>query len=161
MAELAVESLTCTSSDESDFSEDENGERYLTGYLVKKLPWEGSRLTKAKKALDDVYIRNLNPRARVNLVSRRAHARPSARCRPIGGLEWAVRSEEAVHTPSCPLLATTNPSPSTQQTITTTPSHRAFPTGVIPPTPPHPPAARTSPTTMATPYPSAPILQHQ
>ena len=107
-------------------------------------------MTKAKKASDDVYIRSLNPRARVNLVSRRAHARPSARCRPIGGLEWAVRSEEAVHTPSSPLLATTNPSPGTQPTITTTPSHRACPTSVRPPTPPHPPSARTSPTTMAT-----------
>lgn len=31
MVELAVGSLTYTSSDESDFSEDENGERYLTG----------------------------------------------------------------------------------------------------------------------------------
>ena len=149
MVELAVGSLTYTSSDESDFSEDENGERYLTGYLLK-LPWERSRMTKAKKAFDDVYIRSLNPRARVNLVSRRAHARPSARCRPIGGLEWAVRSEEAVHTPSSPLLATTNPSPGTQPTITTTPSHRACPTSVRPPTPPHPPSARTSPTTMAT-----------
>ena len=54
MVELAVGSLTYTSSDESDFLEDENGERYLTGYLEKKLPWERSRLTKAKKALDDV-----------------------------------------------------------------------------------------------------------
>ena len=84
MVELAVGSLTYTSSDESDFLEDENGERYLTGYLEKKLPWERSRLTKAKKALDDVYIRSLNPRARVNLVSRLAHARPSARCRRTG-----------------------------------------------------------------------------
>ena len=51
MVELAVGSLTYTSSDESDFSEDENGERYLTGYLVLlKLPWERSRMTKAKKA---------------------------------------------------------------------------------------------------------------
>lgn len=86
MVELAVGSLTYTSSDESDFSEDENGERYLTGYLLK-LPWERSRMTKAKKAFDDVYIRSLNPRARVNLVSRRAHARPSARCRPIEDLK--------------------------------------------------------------------------
>lgn len=103
MVELAVGSLTYTSVDESDFFEDENEERYLTGYLVKKLPWERSRLTKAKRALDDVYIRSLNPRARVNLVSRQAHARPSARCRPIGGLEWAVRPEEAVRTPSSSL----------------------------------------------------------
>ena len=44
MVELAVGSLTYTSVDESDFFEDENGERYLTGYLVLlKLPWERSR----------------------------------------------------------------------------------------------------------------------
>ena len=49
--ELAVGSTSYTSSDESDFSEDKNGERVLSGHLVKKLPWERTTLTKAKKDL--------------------------------------------------------------------------------------------------------------
>ena len=43
MVGLAVGCLTYTSSGESDFSEDENGERHLTKYLVKKSPVERSR----------------------------------------------------------------------------------------------------------------------
>ena len=43
MVGLAVGCLTYTSSGESDFSEDENGERHLTRYLVKKSPVERSR----------------------------------------------------------------------------------------------------------------------
>ena len=34
-----------TSSDQSDFSEDEEGNCRLSAYLVKKLPWERSALT--------------------------------------------------------------------------------------------------------------------
>lgn len=33
-----------TSSDESDMSEDENGQSYLKGYVVKRLPWERATL---------------------------------------------------------------------------------------------------------------------
>ena len=43
--------------DESDFSDDENGQPKLSGHLVKKLPWERSALTKVKKALDDAHIK--------------------------------------------------------------------------------------------------------
>ena len=74
MVEVVIKSPTYTSSDESDFSEDENGESHLAGYLVKKFPWERSALTKAKKALDNAYMRSLNPRARVNLMRRDSHA---------------------------------------------------------------------------------------
>ena len=90
MVGLAVGCLSYTSSGESDFSEDENGERHLTRYLVKKSPVERSRQSKVKKALDDVYIKSLHPRARVNMVTRQAHERPSSRYRPIKALEWAV-----------------------------------------------------------------------
>ena len=38
--EKAVGSMDYTSSDESDWSEDENGEFRHAGFLVKKLPWE-------------------------------------------------------------------------------------------------------------------------
>lgn len=37
MVEVVIKSPTYTSSDESDFSEDENGESHLAGYLVKKV----------------------------------------------------------------------------------------------------------------------------
>ena len=40
MVEGVIKSRTYTSSDESDFSEDENGESRVAGYLVKRLPWE-------------------------------------------------------------------------------------------------------------------------
>lgn len=38
--EKAVGSMDYTSSDESDWSEDENGKSRHSGFLVKKLPWE-------------------------------------------------------------------------------------------------------------------------
>ena len=50
-----VGSMEYTSSDESDFSEDENEGMQLSGYLVKRLPWERSSLAKVKKALDEDY----------------------------------------------------------------------------------------------------------
>ena len=49
LVEQAVGSSQYTSSDESDFSDDENGQPTLSGYLVKKLPRERSALTKVKK----------------------------------------------------------------------------------------------------------------
>lgn len=94
LVEQAVGSSQYTSSDESDFSDDENGQPKLSGYLVKKLPWERSALTKVKKALDDAHIKSLNVRARVNMVARRLHPMPSTKPRPIDGLEWEMRSEE-------------------------------------------------------------------
>lgn len=45
----AVGSMEYTSSDESDLSEDEDGNVIVSGYLVKKLPWERSTLTNVKK----------------------------------------------------------------------------------------------------------------
>ena len=61
-----------TSSDESDFSEDENDGMQLSGYLVKRLPWERSALAKVRKALDEHYHRQLTPGARVNFLPKRA-----------------------------------------------------------------------------------------
>ena len=45
----AVGSMEYTSSDESDLSEDEDGNVIVSAYLVKKLPWETSTLTNVKK----------------------------------------------------------------------------------------------------------------
>ena len=45
----AVGSMEYTSSDESDLSEDEDGNIINSAYLVKKLPWERSTLTNVKK----------------------------------------------------------------------------------------------------------------
>ena len=75
--EKAVGSMDYTSSDESDWSEDENGESRHAGFLVKKLPWERTCLKNVKQRLDEAYIRGLNQRARQNLAVRRVHRLPS------------------------------------------------------------------------------------
>lgn len=144
MVEVVIKSPTYTSSDESDFSEDENGESHLAGYLVKKFPWERSALTKAKKALDDAYMRSLNPRARVNLMRRDSHERFSARRLLPNGPEWAVRTEEAVPTLRTAVTPSTHPPP------VATASHRACPNTIIPPTQSEP-STHSRHSTMATP----------
>ena len=60
--EKAVGSMDYTSSDESDWSEDENGESRHSGFLVKKLPWERTCLKNVKQSLDEAYMRGLNQR---------------------------------------------------------------------------------------------------
>lgn len=50
------------SSDESDMSEDEDGNVTVKGYMVKQLPWESSTLKKIKSYLDQKY------RSKFNLV---------------------------------------------------------------------------------------------
>ena len=47
----AVGSMEYTSSDESDLSEDEDGNVIVSAYLVKKLPRERSTLTNVKENL--------------------------------------------------------------------------------------------------------------
>ena len=44
-----IGSLEYTSSDESDLSEDEDGNVIVSAYLVKKLSWERSTLTNVRK----------------------------------------------------------------------------------------------------------------
>ena len=84
MVGMAVGCLAYTSS----------GESLFWGWKWRKAPYRVSCEKvpggKVKKALDDVYIRSLHPRARVNLVTRHAHARPSTRCWPVKGLQWTV-----------------------------------------------------------------------
>ena len=73
--ERAIGSIEYTSSDESDLSEGENGVQKLSGYLVKKIPWERSALAKVKRSLDDAALERLTPRARANFLPRRGHTR--------------------------------------------------------------------------------------
>ena len=87
----AIGSLEYTSSDESDLSEDEDGNVIVSAYLVKKLPWERSTLTNVKRKLDSSYIKNLNRKSRANFVARKPHPSPSTRRPPFEGLGWAVR----------------------------------------------------------------------
>ena len=159
--ELAVGSLAYTSSDESDLSDDENGTRRLSRYLIKRLPWERSTLAKAKRELDEAYIRSLNPRARVNLVTRGVHPRPSTRSPPIAALEWAVRAEEPTTTTSSRLSTSTRtatPSLRTRHLTSATPSYSTHPpTMVTPAICTHPPSShsiqlsRTSPSSASSP----------
>ena len=51
----AVDSMEYTSSDESDLSEDEDGNVIVSAYLVKKLPWERCTLTNVKKTRQFIY----------------------------------------------------------------------------------------------------------
>ena len=46
-----IDSMEYTSSDESDLSEDEDGNVIVSAYLVKKLPRERSTLTNVKENL--------------------------------------------------------------------------------------------------------------
>lgn len=80
-----------TSSDESDATEDEDGQQVVRAYLVKTLPWERSALKRAKKQLDRAHLRKLTPRARGLLLERRAHPEPSTRPPPSQVFDWAVR----------------------------------------------------------------------
>lgn len=89
--EKAVGSMDYTSLDESDWSEDENGESRHSGFLVKKLPWERTCLKNVKQSLDEAYMRGLNQRARQNLAFGRVYRLPSTRGPPAEPLEWAVR----------------------------------------------------------------------
>jgi len=136
LVKLVVGSMEYTSSDESNFSEDENEGMQLSGYLVKRLPWERSALAKVKKALDEKYRRQLTPRARVNFLPRREHAQLSTRKRPINRHDWAVRPETGriEQTPSINTLA--SPSVSTALMLTVSPHNaRSEPTSVSTPSP--------------------------
>lgn len=93
--ERAIGSIEYTSSDESDLSEGENGVQKLSGYLVKKIPWERSALAKVKRSLDDAALERLTPRARANFLPRRGHTHQSDRQRPLDSLDWAVRPPPA------------------------------------------------------------------
>ena len=143
MVEQAVGSSQYTSSDESDFSDDENGQPKLSGYLVKKLPWERSTLTKVKKALDDAHIKSLNVRARVNMVARRLHPMPSTKPRPVGGLEWAMRPKEPA-TATSPTFS--SPTPAISSCSTPSSATRTLFHGIRPPTPATP-SGRVQPST--------------
>ena len=119
-----VGSMESTTSDESHFSEDENEGMQLSGYLVKRLPWERSALAKVNKALNEHYHRQLTPRARVSFLPRREHAQLSTMKRPINRHDWVVRPETGriEQTPSINTLA--SPSVSTPSMLTVS-SHNA------------------------------------
>ena len=73
----AAGSMDYSSSDESDWPEDENGELRHSGFLVEKLPGERTCLKNAKQSLDEAYMHGLNQQARQNLAIRRIHHLPS------------------------------------------------------------------------------------
>ena len=75
--EEAVGNLAYTSSDESDFSEDESGQSKLSRYLVKRLPWERTSLTKAKRELDEAYSKQKKTLKSKKDVAHRRSASPA------------------------------------------------------------------------------------
>ena len=144
LLEPVVGSIEYTSSDESDFSEDENEGMQLSGYLVKRLPWERSSLAKVKKALDEDYRRRLTPRAKVNFLPRREHTESSTRQRPINRHDWAVRPETC-RTELTPSIGTQpSPSVSTPSIVTVSP-HHASSAGALAPATVRPHHTRSQP----------------
>ena len=91
--------LDYTSSDESEYSEDEDGTLVLMGYKTKKLPWEKNSLTRVKKSLDVEYMESLPVRSRRGLLPRRVHSVPSSRQIPLNAPSWAARVEVTQSTP--------------------------------------------------------------
>ena len=89
-----------TSSDESEYSEEEDGEQtntrqILTKYLTKRLPWQRSTLTNIKEQLDKAYESTLSWHIRNARVPRGVHDRPSDRPIPEDPISWAVRQPTA------------------------------------------------------------------
>ena len=130
-----------TSSDESDMSEDENGLTCLKGYIVKKLPWEKTTLRKAKKALDDAYIKSLPPRVRANVLERRVHHTSSKTGPPPDAIQWAVR----IMTPETPPVTRPLETPASRAVLT--PIHTVNPSRTVTrtPTSQSPATPRTTP----------------
>lgn len=83
-----------TSSDESEYSEDEDGTLALFGYKTKRLPWEKISLTKVKKSLDDEYVESLPLRSRRGLLPRRVHSVPSSSQLPLNAPSWPFYTKE-------------------------------------------------------------------
>ena len=82
-------------TDESDLSEDENGDQVqLRGYLVKKLSWERSTLTNVKQGLGQAYLEGLQPRLQDIVLKGKWHPGPSSRGRPVDPVDWVVRTGE-------------------------------------------------------------------
>ena len=80
-----------TSSDESQLSEDsEEDEPVVCRYMTKRLPWERSRLTRAKSELDRVYLKTLRKRSRMARLPRVPHTEVSSRHIPSEPAAWAV-----------------------------------------------------------------------
>ena len=85
-----------TSSDESVYECQSDSEQVeLVCYKTKHLPWERTRLTKAKKDLDTVYEKSLPRRVRQSRVPRQAHDKASERPLPVNFIEWAARRTPA------------------------------------------------------------------
>ena len=88
----SVLTLDYTSSDESCYEcPSDSEEVQLTSYKTKRLQWERSRLTKAKKVLDLTYERTLTRRIRLSRVPRELSEEMSDREIPSNVIEWAVR----------------------------------------------------------------------
>lgn len=88
----AAEALTveAMSSEESAYEEDDNGNRKLTEYRVKRLSWESRELKKIKRKLDKAYANRLTKRAKDRVVKRVDATEPSDREAPENLPEWAL-----------------------------------------------------------------------
>ena len=80
-----------TSSDESEVSEDENGDT-TKRFVVKRLSWEGRKLRELKDSLDLYYRRRLN-RSSIRLQLERAVSDSlSQRGPPENAPKWTLKN---------------------------------------------------------------------
>ena len=93
-----------TSSDESEISEDENGED-AKRFVTKRLAWESSKLRELKDLLDRSYRKSLNPHVRNFQTARVVGERFSVRGPPPDAPKWAVKSNYCPVATSTPIRA--------------------------------------------------------
>lgn len=86
-----VLTLEAMSSEESTYEEDENHNRKLTHYSVRRLSWESRKLKVIKKKLDKAYGKRLTKRAKERVVKRVDATEPSDREAPDSMPEWALK----------------------------------------------------------------------
>lgn len=80
-----------TSSDESELSEDENG-CDIKRFVIKRLPWEGTKLREIKDFLDLRYKMSLPVHVRNLQTERVVGEKCSSRGPPVDAPKWALKS---------------------------------------------------------------------
>ena len=81
-----------TSSDESEMSEDENG-CDVKRFIVRRLPWESTRLRELKDMLDLTYKKSLAPHVRNLQTERLVGGIFSTRGPPANAPKWTLNDK--------------------------------------------------------------------
>ena len=87
MAEVLKEDYM-SSEDSCLESDGEGATGKATKYSIRKLSWEGERLSRAKRALDKVYSSSLSKRAKDRILPREESDELSTRPVPDNAPQW-------------------------------------------------------------------------